>query len=46
MIKEKYMELCESLEYLYLLKAPDKKAMYARMLCVEHLIRRVLGDVK
>lgn len=45
-VKEKYMELCERSEYLYLLKAPDKKAMYARIACVENLIQRVLGDVK
>lgn len=45
-VRLNYMQLCESSDYLYLLKAPDKKAMYARIACVEYLIQRVLGDIK
>lgn len=43
-IKREYMELCESPEYLYLLKLPDKKGVFARIDVVDTLVRRVLKE--
>lgn len=43
MVREEYMELCETAEYLYLLKSSDKKALYARISKLENLIQKVLG---
>lgn len=37
-LQYKYMQLCESSEYLYLLKVPDKKAVYARIDAVRELV--------
>lgn len=39
---QRYMELCESPEYLYLLKAPDKKAVLMRIDEVNHMLYGVL----
>ena len=41
-VQEKYMDLCEESDYLYLLKAPDKKALYLRIDYVESLVKSVL----
>lgn len=43
LVKEEYMELCESSDYLYLLKSPDKKAVYARIDYIHLLVSKVLG---
>lgn len=45
LVKETYMELCESPDYLYLLKSPDKKAVYARIDYIHLLVGKVLGGV-
>lgn len=37
-LQYKYMQLCESSEYLYWLKVPDKKAVYARIAAVRELV--------
>lgn len=42
-VKERYMELCELPQYLYVLKAPDKKAVYAR---IDYINSLVLGIIK
>lgn len=44
-VQNKYMELCEANDYLYLLKAPDKKAVYSRIERVESLVKSVLGSI-
>lgn len=41
-VKEKYMRLCSSQDYLYLLKVPDKKALYARIRAVDELIHKFI----
>ena len=41
--KKKYMELCETTQYLYVLKAPDKKAVYTRIAFLEDLIYGMRG---
>lgn len=41
-LQYKYMQLCESSEYLYLLKVPDKKAVYARIDAVRELVELFL----
>ncbi len=41
-VQMKYMDLCEKADYLYLLKAPDKKALYLRIDCVMSLVKSVL----
>ncbi|MDE5823177.1 MAG: DUF262 domain-containing protein, partial [Lachnospiraceae bacterium] len=41
-VQDKYMDLCEDPDYLYLLKAPDKKALYLRIDYVESLVKSVL----
>lgn len=41
-VREKYMQLCETALYLYLLKSPDKKSLYARIDALENLIQSVL----
>lgn len=41
-LQYKYMQLCESSEYLYLLKVPDKKAVYARIDAVRELVKLFL----
>ncbi len=43
-MKREYMELCESPEYLYLLKLPDKKGVFARIDVVDTLVKRVLKE--
>lgn len=45
-IRQEYMQLCESAEYLYLLKAPDKKTVYARIACIQELIKKVLEEAR
>lgn len=37
-----YMHLCSSADYLYLLKSPDKKAVYGRIKAVQELINEFL----
>lgn len=41
-VMDKYMRLCESADYLYLLKAPDKKAVMMRINNVETLVKEIL----
>ncbi len=41
-LREEYMKLCESQEYLYLLKVPDKKAVYGRIEKIQELVERFL----
>lgn len=47
-VQQEYMKLCDSAEYLYLLKVPDKKAVFARIeavrIIVQHSIRRDIDD--
>lgn len=43
-VREKYMNLCEKADYLYYLKAPDKKAVYSRIDYVESLVKSVLEN--
>lgn len=43
-VRRNYMKLCELAEYLYLLKSPDKKAMYARIDELADLLKRLLGE--
>lgn len=43
-IQKQYMELCESPDYLYLLKLPDKKALYARIKAVEKLVYKFIEE--
>lgn len=43
-VQKRYMDMCESTEYLYLLKAPDKKAVYSRIDCVMSLVKNVLEN--
>lgn len=45
-VQKKYMDLCDRPEYLYLLKAPDKKAVYSRIDCVESLVKSVLEGIE
>lgn len=46
-VKEEYMALCADPEYLYVLKAPDKKAVYSRIEWLDSLVQSVLkGDLK
>ncbi len=44
-VRQKYMDLCEDPYYLYLLKAPDKKAVYARIDYVASLVINVLEGI-
>lgn len=44
-VKNRYMDLCEKNEYLYLLKAPDKKTVYMRIHYVQSLVKNVLECV-
>ncbi len=41
-VQKEYMLLCESQEYLYLLKVPDKKALYARIRAVIELVHKFI----
>ncbi len=41
-VQREYMELCESTDYLYLLKSTEKKSVYLRIGCVEALVKKVL----
>ena len=41
-VQKEYMKLCASQEYLYLLKVPDKKALYARIRAVDELIHEFI----
>ena len=41
-VQREYMHLCESQEYLYLLKVPDKKALYARIRAVKELLHKFI----
>lgn len=43
-IQKKYMDLCESAEYLYLLKVPDKKAVYARIKSIQDMVGKLLEE--
>lgn len=44
-VQKEYMELCESKDYLSLLKSTDKKAVYSRINRVETLVKSILkGD--
>lgn len=43
---EQYMILCESPDYLYVLKAPDKKAVFARIDYIEDLVKEILEKRK
>ena len=45
-VQKKYMDLCERADYLYLLKAPDKKAVYSRIDCVMSLVKNVLENIE
>ncbi len=45
-VQKKYMDLCESAEYLYLLKAPDKKAVVARIDYIYSLLKGTLENNK
>ncbi len=45
-VQKKYMDLCEKAEYLYLLKAPDKKALYLRIDCIMTLVKSILENVQ
>lgn len=38
-LQTEYMQICETADYLYLLKVPDKKAVYARI----EVIRKIVG---
>lgn len=37
-LQNRYMQICDTSEYLYLLKVPDKKAVYARIEAVRNLV--------
>ena len=41
-LQRQYMEVCETSEYLYLLKVPDKKAVYARIDAVRKLVEKFI----
>jgi len=43
-VQRGYMDLCERADYLYLLKASDKKAVYSRIDYVETLVKNVLEN--
>lgn len=43
-LQRKYMDLCEDSSYLYLLKAPDKKAVFARIHTIETLLKSILEN--
>lgn len=42
LVRERYMKVCESSDYLYLLKVPDKKAVYARIDVISRLIKEFI----
>lgn len=44
LVRERYMHLCETNEYLYLLKASDKKSVLARIKDIELLVHRLLSE--
>ena len=37
-LQRQYMQICDTTEYLYLLKVPDKKAVYARIETIRNLV--------
>ena len=41
-LEKQYMQKCESSDYLYLLKVPDKKAVYARIETVRNLVGKFI----
>ena len=41
-MQKEYFLLCESQDYLYLLKVPDKKALYARIRAVIELVHKFI----
>ena len=41
-VQKQYMDLCESSEYLYLLKSSDKKSVYARINIIGELVNHIL----
>ncbi len=43
-VQERYMDLCEDGNYLYLLKAPDRKNVYSRIADIILLVNDVLGE--
>ena len=45
-VQKKYMDLCESSDYLKFLKASDKKAVYLRIDCVMSLVKGVLENIE
>lgn len=45
-VQQSYMKLCESTDYLYLLKSPDKKAVYSRINEVRNIVKNSVGEKK
>ncbi|MDE5777082.1 MAG: DUF262 domain-containing protein [Lachnospiraceae bacterium] len=43
-LQERYMNLCETPEYLYLLKVADKKAVYERIRIVHNILSELLKE--
>lgn len=43
-VQEKYMELCEDSDYLYRLKAPDRKMVYRRIEDIQNLVDSILVE--
>ena len=43
-LQKMYMDICETPDYLYLLKLPDRKAVYARIEKVQTLVGLFLGE--
>lgn len=43
-VQERYMDLCEDGNYLYSLKAPDRKNVYSRITDIILLVNDVLGE--
>lgn len=41
-LQNRYMQICDTSEYLYLLKVPDKKAVYARIETVRNLVEKFI----
>ena len=41
-LQRQYMQICGTSEYLYLLKVPDKKAVYARIETIRNLVQKFI----
>lgn len=41
-LQRQYMQICGTTEYLYLLKVPDKKAVYARIETIRNLVQKFI----